>query len=97
MPDEKEYSEHFEDLLHSLRLMTTLGPPTDVVRKMLRTVQSADSVGAIVDPTAYRNALASGTLDRQKQVLDLYLRFKVELHKLFPDTGLLDELMNERM
>ena len=55
------------------------------VEKARQTVATADSIGFVVDPTKYRDALYSGSLERQRRLVDLYAKTKAELKKLFPD------------
>jgi hypothetical protein len=50
------------------------------------TVAKAQAIGFMIDPTAYRDALFSGSLDRQEQLIRLFNRTRAELAKLFPDT-----------
>jgi len=42
------------------------------------------AVGFIFDPTAYRETLFSGSLERQEALIALYIRTKAELKLLFP-------------
>ncbi len=54
------------------------------VEKVRKTVAMADAAGFVVDPTRYHAALNSGSLDRQKHLVDLFTKTKAELKKLFP-------------
>ena len=49
-----------------------------------RTVESASAVGFVIDPTAYRNALYSGSLERQQKLVALFAKTKTDLKALFP-------------
>ena len=55
------------------------------VKFVEETLRQADAVGWVVDPTAYRDAMYSGSLDRQKQLVDLFIKTKASLKKTFPD------------
>jgi hypothetical protein len=46
---------------------------------------SAESIGFMVDPTAYRRALQSGSLQRQRKLIALFERTRNELAQIFPD------------
>ena len=48
-------------------------------------VTQAESIGSILDPTSYRKASASGTLERQLRLLKLYEHINHELAELFDD------------
>ena len=48
-------------------------------------VSKADAVGWAVDPTAYMRAQNSGSLQRQKKLLDLFAKTRAELCGIFPD------------
>lgn len=65
------------------QLMTTLGQSIGIAQMMLSTitdealdkalctVQMADSVGAILDPTAYRRCIDTNSLERQKALIKM--------------------------
>lgn len=54
------------------------------VERATQTVRTADAVGFAIDPTKYREALYTGSLDRQLRLLELFARTKRELLELFP-------------
>ena len=63
-----EYEAFFGIIINSARVL-------DIVpmRKMLDTVERSDSIGAIVDPTAYRNGMKN--LGPQREVLEAAMKF----------------------
>ena len=48
-------------------------------------VNKADAFGSIVDPTAYRTAIADHRLERQRRLIDLFDKTTRELKLLFPE------------
>lgn len=81
------YAQIFEDIQHSFRafVLSAATVSDEEIDKALRTVEHADSVGAILDPTAYRNALETGTLNRQRKTLLLFRRTLKDVAELWPD------------
>lgn len=53
------------------------------------TLELADTLGPMIDPTAYRTALNKGTIDQQKKLVKLFLKNRAELIELFPEAGIL--------
>ena len=51
---------------------------------MLATLERADSIGFIADPTRYRDALFSGSLDFQRMLISAVLAFQKATSRL-PD------------
>lgn len=49
-----------------------------------QTISRAESFGPFVDPTQYRTALQTGSLERQRQLIELFARTKADLEALFP-------------
>lgn len=47
-------------------------------------VLQAESIGFVIDPTQYRHALFSGSLDRQKQIVTLFIETREKLLTIFP-------------
>jgi len=46
-------------------------------------VSTADSIGWVIDPTRYREALAEGSLERQRELLSLFVDARSRLKKLY--------------
>jgi len=55
------------------------------VEQARKTLETADAIGFVVDPTKYRDALFSGSLERQKKLVALFVRTKAELKAIFPE------------
>lgn len=54
-------------------------------------ISGAESIGFMIDPTKYRNALYSGSLDQQRKLIDLFYETRKKLSEIFPkDASLLD-------
>lgn len=50
---------------------------------MLKTIDLAESVGHIVDPTQYREASQSGSLQRQRCLIEAHQQFRASIAKHF--------------
>lgn len=84
--------EHMLTALRHFLLLASVVPQAHVTRAA-EVVSMAESVGAILDPTAYRRALYSGSLERQQRIVALFTRTKAELLQIFPgDAAVLSEL-----
>lgn len=92
---DEAYKARFDDILHAFRLLVMTGPDETTARAMAATVERADSLGFALDPAARYMALRSGSIDRQRAVLALYLHVKQELAGLFTDATTLDGAMAE--
>jgi hypothetical protein len=58
---------------------------TDEDAKMAReAVATAEAIGFVLDSTAYRTALQTGRLERQRKIVTLFEKTKCELKELFP-------------
>lgn len=81
-----EHKATVDEILMAFRQFAYIAAHTDdaSVERALQTVSTAESVGFMVDPTAYRTALFSGSLERQRKVIQLFARTKAELKALFP-------------
>ncbi len=75
--DDNGYKAFFGMILNSARVL-------DIVpmQKMLETVNRADSFGAILDPTAYRNGMKN--LAPQREVLEAAMKFHAVVMKNTP-------------
>ncbi len=83
-----EFRRNLEMLTMATRsfLMLSGCVSDDELGEMLKTVSLADSVGFIIDPTAYRTALADGRLDRQKALIEAHQAFRAAVAKHFTMT-----------
>ena len=52
------------------------------LQAMLATVERADSVGFVIDPTQYKSALQDGRLDFQRRMIKLCIHIKAEIAAL---------------
>jgi hypothetical protein len=92
LPDRTEHARTMDWIVQAFRQFALLAVEIedhDVVRAR-EAVQQAESFGFVLDPTAYRKALTTGSLRRQQQLLELFARTKAELTELFPDLKLWD-------
>ena len=55
------------------------------IERAVKAVSEAESIGFVLDPTAYRDALQTGSLRRQRELLALYQKTKSELRRIFPE------------
>lgn len=58
--------------------------PADHVDASREAVSRAESIGFVIDPTAYRRALSSGSLERQRELLNLFVKVRADLARIFP-------------
>lgn len=72
------------DAFRTFAMLAAVVSPEDL-HEARRAVQVADAVGFVVDPTKYREALASGGLDRQRKLIDLFDQTFARLKALFPN------------
>jgi hypothetical protein len=79
--DYKHNMEVCETALRQAALFLDMISEEDL-EAMKRTVSMADSVGSIIDPTRYRDALQDGRLEYQRDLLNLTEQMKAGLAKL---------------
>lgn len=81
----------YEEVLHDLEdaartyAMLTMPLKPSLLEKALCTVESAEAVGWVTDPTKYRDAIQDGRLDRQRALLKSAIAFRKALAGIFPD------------
>lgn len=81
--DHVETMERLQLAFQQFALIAALVDDADV-RASQDAVSMADSVGFLVDPTRYQQALSNGSLKRQRELLDLFAETKARLKVLFP-------------
>ena len=81
------YPETLDQIVAAFRSFSVLAMHVTAADydKALACVNRAESFGAFVDPTAYRQALADRRLERQRRLLDLFSKTTRELRELFPE------------
>lgn len=80
-----EYGAHLDAIIAGFRSLVLAGPSDGDADRMARTVELADSVGFVVDATAYRDRLEDGSLRRQGELIALYRRVRRELRQIAPE------------
>lgn len=91
----EQYAKKLGEITDAFRhfVVLTLSVSDEDLVVMLGTVERAQAVGHIFDPTKYRDALRTGTLERQHKLLDLCTRVRAGLRELFPgDATFIDAL-----
>ncbi len=68
----------------------------DELSKTWETLERCDSLGAVLLPTEYRNALQSGTLERQRDLVAFVRSLRKGLRDLFPDDPILAEILTPK-
>ena len=81
-----EYERKIGEVQDTLRTfaISGLAVSDDDLVIMRRTVEVADSFGHIFDPTAYRRAMYTKTLERQRDLLGLFVHVRKKLREIFP-------------
>lgn len=82
-----EHVWNVEQMVAAFRLFALMAksiPDVDVDRA-LEVISQAESIGHIIDPTKYRDALYSGSLRRQRAVVELFKKTKARLREIFPE------------
>lgn len=69
------YEEGMDMIRQAALRFVVLAPPATSCKKMLDTVTVADGVGAIFEPTMYRDALRDGRLDKQRKIIEAAIAF----------------------
>jgi hypothetical protein len=89
-----EYETLIGALLGAARTWTVLlsGVPNEELQRALRTLDRAGAIGAIVDPTRYREQIQTRGLERQRAVVQATLAFRRALREVFPNDPLLRAL-----
>lgn len=77
------------DALRAFAMHGLLVPDADVTRAR-ETVATADAIGFVIDPTKYRDALYSGSLRRQGEIVALFAQTRAKLAEIFPNDKLLE-------
>jgi len=83
----KTYADTLDLMQTAFRpfVMIAAAIPDADVKAAREAVNKADAFGSIVDPTAYRTALADRRLERQRRLIDLFDKTTQELKLLFPE------------
>ena len=81
-----DYRELMETLQAAARTWSLMlcGVTDDDLTVAAETVERADSFGAILDPTKYRERLQDGGLDRQRKLIASARAFRKALRETFP-------------
>lgn len=81
------HEQTLDDVVDALRAFAirSLAVSDEQLDAAIDTVDQAEAIGFVVDPTAYRKAMYSGSLDRQKAVLTIFRDTRQELAKVFKD------------
>lgn len=77
----EEYVEQLDRLVHAARVywMLTEGIDFDTIGK---TLAMADTLGPILEPTAYKGAIYGGRLDQQRDLVKLTKDFRASFARL---------------
>lgn len=81
------HEQTMEDILLAFRQFAVIAAHIDdgAVETARTTVATAESIGFVIDPTKYRDALQNGSLERQRRIVALYQKTKKELREVFPE------------
>lgn len=92
-PKPPNYQETLDSIVAAFRIFAVhASVVSDADLKATREALSrAQSIGFAVDPTKYREALFSGSLERQDKLLNLFADVRQRLEELFPDVQLIRE------
>ncbi len=84
----EDFRQNFDHLIMTTRsfLAFSAAVSNDELKEMLAGISMADSVGYILDPTAYRTALADGRLERQRALIEAHQAFRAAIAKHFTMT-----------
>ncbi len=83
--DNDDYRQNMDTLIMATRSFLLLASTvsTAELQEMRRTVEMAEGVGHFIDPTAWREASASGSLERQKAMIEAHQAFRAVMAKHF--------------
>jgi hypothetical protein len=82
-----DHSETMSHMISALRYFALLSTQvTEEDANMAQTAMSQiDTVGPILDPSRYRVLLQNGSLDKQREIINLFISTRDKLRELFPD------------
>lgn len=82
--DHAETMNHMILALRNFALVSLIIPERDV-QMAYQAMSSIDTLGPILDPSRYNVLLHNGSLEKQRQVIDLFVTTRDKLRSLFPD------------
>ncbi len=94
MTQELTYDQCVDQMVEAVRAFALAGPmtlPMAEAERVQRTLATADSVGPIFFPSEW---MAAPELDRQKKLVEVYLRVCGDLRELFPEDPILNEILS---
>lgn len=93
MRQDATYAECVNQMVEALRVFAYTGPlalSMAEAEKVKHTLDMADSLGPVLHPSEWMKA---ADLDRQKKLVEVYLRTCRELRDIFPDDPIVQEVL----